>query len=270
MHKYSKIAIKIAMLVLTLFMLTGCVSADYRVRVDPSGSVLLTYKLLFQKTILQLSMLGAEGMDADTNPVDIYENSAQEQGYETTRIIEGDGTPENELEGFVATKRLKSIEDMEFLTFDTGGDICRMTHETYIVKKGLLRNHYSLKLDLERIPEAIEDEEYTGEDDGFTYAIQSGLDLKLTIDLPFKPVSSNSTVIENNGKRHIWIPEYYFTTAVELEGYVLNYPVVIPLAVVILAALLLLLMKILRIKKKKNEPGIKEDEESLQEDSPES
>ncbi len=240
--------IKLFLLItISLFLLTGCVSADYKIKLNSGGSIDMTYKLLFQKTVLQLSMLGAEGVDPDANPVDVFFNTARDLGYDTERIIENEGVAESEMEGFIATKHAGSIEDIEFLAFDTSGDICRATKEEYTYDRGFFRNHYSIRLSLDRMPEVKPDDDYAGEDDGFTYAIMSGLDLKLTIDLPFKPEHTNSTTVENNGKRHIWVPEYYMITAVELDGYVLNYAVIIPIALILLALLALILMRIFRL-----------------------
>ena len=210
--------IKLLMLILfVVSLLTGCANANYLVTINSDGSVDLRYALLFEKSLLQFSLIGSEDLDLNQNPVDRYEQYAKDKGYTTERITEG------ELEGFIATKKIKNLNKMELLNFESGSDVIRITEESYKYRKGLFRNHYSIKLKLDRTPEIPEGaEEYMWEPDTLTYAIMSSLDLKLTINLPSKPANSNAAIVENDGKTHIWVPEYYSVTDVQIDGYIIN------------------------------------------------
>ena len=182
--------VKLLGLLLISVLLSGCVKLNVNMSINSDKSMDLDMIMAYSKQIQQYV---GEG---DTSFSGIEESS--EYGFEV-KDYEDDS-----YFGKQVTKHFNNIDEISSESDVTANiSASKEMKNLFTVKKGFLKNVYSAKFkseDANDINEKSEDYKKMGDE---YKDMLNVLDLKYTINLPSKAISSNATSVENNGKRLI-------------------------------------------------------------------
>jgi len=216
--------IKILCIISVMLLLTGCVK--FNTTMDIKNDKSMDLSILYA---VDTSVLGEEELLKEE---DISEY--KKAGFEVTDYSEGN------YKGITLKKHVKNIDKISKTTgnvsFNIMGSSNNEDDSMFTVKKGFLRNVYTLKMESDSTNDmtngidvtdgrkALEGEDDTllddyptddtllddYSDDGYSFddadytQYLSQMDLSLTVNLPNKPISNNATSVSNNGKSLTW------------------------------------------------------------------
>jgi len=216
--------IKILCIISMMLLLTGCVKFNTTMDIKNDKSMDLSILYAIDTTVL--------GKEELLKEEDIAEY--KKAGFEVTDYTEGN------YKGITLKKHVKNIDKISKTTgnvsFNIMGSSNNEDDSMFTVKKGFLRNVYTLKMEndstndmtngidvtdgrkaLEGEDDTLLDDYPTDDtllddysDDGYSFddadytQYLSQMDLSLTVNLPNKPISNNATSVSNNGKSLTW------------------------------------------------------------------
>src|SRR5690554_2674608 len=101
----------LSVLLITVFLLSGCVEGKFHITLNNDGSADINYRLGFDNT-----MLGFMQTDQE-NPLEEMRREAEENGFKVRNY------KENNMLGIVATKHVDSLDELpNFVGLDAGTD----------------------------------------------------------------------------------------------------------------------------------------------------
>ena len=282
--------IKVLVILIMVFLLTGCIKYDVTMDIKMDKSMDFTMIFAADKTLLEkqkTSVLTVEQMK------ELEEQEFVIEEYE-----------KDNLQGYKITKTIKNIDKVsteEAGEYDLSGIAEEGSENNYIfqVKKGLIKNKYIAKFKFDKDNNALsgeddsdsewdwdnedfdwnveEDDNNTvtyretngeeltvvGEEDNdvqkkeaedeldYSSLLANSMDLKLNVNLPMSALSNNATTSENNNKKLSWNLATH-KEDVEFEFELYNLPVVIGIGVVALLVVFGIISTILQSTKKNN------------------
>lgn len=212
-------------------VLTGCVSAQYHVKVNRDGSVDLEYHMAMDPSLTALS--GGE------DPIQEAKSKAEKEGYAVTNYTEDD------MVGFKATKHLKNIKDFSLKSLIGDAGQAAIQKDALTVKKGLFMDIYKLNSNID-----LSSMKQTGEYAEMTNMMLAKVKLQFTLTLPVKPKTSNAGNITDNGKTLEWKLIAGQNNELNVEANVPNMVNII-IACIIIVGILAVIIIALMLKRKK-------------------
>ena len=198
--------IKYLFILLIPFLVTGCVKVNGSMKIKMDKS--MDYEVI---EAVDTSMMGEEDNSSSDNQ--LIDNEELEDAKRKGFTVE-DYTEDN-LKGFKISKHFKNI-DIISTEDDVKTDISMDGDNQYIfkVKKGFFKNTYTATLTSESSDQVNQyanenttstDSSIDLEDNQQMYeSLASQMDLKFTVELPFKAKSNNATTTSKGGKKLEW------------------------------------------------------------------
>ncbi len=198
-----------------VFLTTGCVREKIDLTIHKNKSMNFNMDIGISKTFLEsYNKENAEDLDFFSDE-EIEEMN--KEGINATKYDDGKYT------GVKASAYFRNIDTLS-TTKDITGDLASILSDSqlsddqevylFTVKKGLLKNTYTAKLDFSLADEAIkssdsllQDKDVTSKNKNttdYSSMIVSEMDLGFTVNLPYKAKKNNATTVENGGKKLSW------------------------------------------------------------------
>lgn len=241
---------------------TGCVK--YNAKMDIKKDKSINYEIIYA---IQASLSDSGQVMDEEGVKELKDNGYTVENYN-----------ENGYTGFKISKKIKNIDDVcdtNEVTFSLSDNVSKKDVKIFTVKKGLFKNTYKAKFsfDMDNSNLSIgnnedededninlsnnndeEDEDITSTDDNNMDMSQftSSMDLKYTVNLPYKAKSNNATTVNNGGKQLEWNLGTNNTIEYEFELYNLPFYIVLGVGIVIIIATIIIVIK----KKKGNNKAI--------------
>ena len=204
-----KRSFKVLCLMLIIFMTSGCMKLNVDMSINKDKSMNLSYVVAFANSLMNQS-----GTDTALDESDLKQ--AEESGFKVENYSDGSMTGYKFTKGF---SNIDNISDEKETIFDLEKLLDGEEAKVFTVKKGLFKNTYSVKMQNNTASE-MEDEMDLGSiygDSSSDYSsssnifgdtdlsmLTSSMDLTFTVNLPNKPINSNATTTENEGKKLEW------------------------------------------------------------------
>ena len=262
-----KKSFKVLCIMLFVFMMSGCVKLNVDMSIHKDKSMDITVIEAVSNALMQNSN---EKMFEESELKEI-----EDDGFTVENYSDGSMT------GYKFTKRISNIDDVSTDKSFTGNieNIVSgkdSSSDIFSVKKGFFKNTYTVKLkeDVkdsfnEGFEEGLtsDDDYYSDYDDNYTYddsyyddytsdnslasdtdyaSLMANMDLKFTINLPYKAISSNATSMNNDGKQLTWNLISFNEDNIEFEFELYNMKniyVTIGIAAIIIIIIIILIVK---------------------------
>lgn len=245
---------------LIIFMTSGCMKLNVDMSINKDKSMNLSYVVAFANSLMNQS-----GTDTALDESDLKQ--AEESGFKVENYSDGSMTGYKFTKGF---SNIDNISDEKETIFDLEKLLDGEEAKVFTVKKGLFKNTYSVKMQNNTATE-MEDEMDLGSiygDSSSDYSsssnifgdtdlsmLTSSMDLTFTVNLPNKPINSNATTTENEGKKLEWNLMDQNLQNIEFEFELYNMDNIY-LTVGIIGVLVIIIIVIIIMNKKK--PNSKE------------
>ena len=207
---------KVLCLMLVVFMLSGCMKMNMDMSIHKDKSMDLSVTVAVANSLLQQSSDSTIMSEEDIK-------EAEDQGFKVKEYSDGSMT------GYTLTKNYSNIDDVSTekeTNLNLEESMEGAQEDMFTVKKGLFKNKYTVKMKNDTADEVqnqtgldnsyIEDdtenyddsyiddntEDYSSDMD--LSMLMASMDLKYTVSLPYKVLSSNATTTENDGKKLTW------------------------------------------------------------------
>ena len=255
-----KRSFKVLCLMLIIFMTSGCMKLNVDMSINKDKSMNLSYVVAFANSLMNQS-----GTDTALDESDLKQ--AEESGFKVENYSDGSMTGYKFTKGF---SNIDNISDEKETIFDLEKLLDGEEAKVFTVKKGLFKNTYSVKMQNNTASE-MEDEMDLGSlygDSSSDYSsssnifgdtdlsmLTSSMDLTFTVNLPNKPINSNATTTENEGKKLEWNLMNQNLQNIEFEFELYNMDNIY-LTVGIIGVLVIIIIVIIIMNKKK--PNSKE------------
>lgn len=255
-----KRSFKVLCLMLIIFMTSGCMKLNVDMSINKDKSMNLSYVVAFENSLMNQS-----GTDTALDESDLKQ--AEESGFKVENYSDGSMTGYKFTKGF---SNIDNISDEKETIFDLEKLLDGEEAKVFTVKKGLFKNTYSVKMQNNTATE-MEDEMDLGSlygDSSSDYSsssnifgdtdlsmLTSSMDLTFTVNLPNKPINSNATTTENEGKKLEWNLMDQNLQNIEFEFELYNMDNIY-LTVGIIGVLVIIIIVIIIMNKKK--PNSKE------------
>ena len=255
-----KRSFKVLCLMLIIFMTSGCMKLNVDMSINKDKSMNLSYVVAFANSLMNQS-----GTDTALDESDLKQ--AEESGFKVENYSDGSMTGYKFTKGF---SNIDNISDEKETIFDLEKLLDGEEAKVFTVKKGLFKNTYSVKMQNNTATE-MEDEmdlgsiygdsssDYSSSSNIFgdtdLYMLTSSMDLTFTVNLPNKPINSNATTTENEGKKLEWNLMDQNLQNIEFEFELYNMDNIY-LTVGIIGVLVIIIIVIIIMNKKK--PNSKE------------
>ena len=255
-----KRSFKVLCLMLIIFMTSGCMKLNVDMSINKDKSMNLSYVVAFANSLMNQS-----GTDTALDESDLKQ--AEESGFKVENYSDGSMTGYKFTKGF---SNIDNISDEKETIFDLEKLLDGEEAKVFTVKKGLFKNTYSVKMQNNTATE-MEDEMDLGSiygDSSSDYGsssnifgdtdlsmLTSSMDLTFTVNLPNKPINSNATTTENEGKKLEWNLMDQNLQNIEFEFELYNMDNIY-LTVGIIGVLVIIIIVIIIMNKKK--PNSKE------------
>lgn len=255
-----KRSFKVLCLMLIIFMTSGCMKLNVDMSINKDKSMNLSYVVAFANSLMNQS-----GTDTALDESDLKQ--AEESGFKVENYSDGSMTGYKFTKGF---SNIDNISDEKETIFDLEKLLDGEEAKVFTVKKGLFKNTYSVKMQNNTASE-MEDEMDLGSlygdsssdyssssnifDDTDLSMLTSSMDLTFTVNLPNKPINSNATTTENEGKKLEWNLMDQNLQNIEFEFELYNMDNIY-LTVGIIGVLVIIIIVIIIMNKKK--PNSKE------------
>ena len=279
----KKIRMFIILCIITILS-TGCVK--YNVKMDIKKDKSLNYEILYA---MQSSLLEGKKVLEDD---DI--KKAEDDGY-TVKEYNQDG-----YKGFIISKKIKNIDnvsDTNEVNFDISDNALKKDAKIFTVKKGLFKNTYKAKIKF-NMDNSFNMDNYDDDDDDNTNddiddisfndnnnvevklldektnnttdnidmsQFTSSMDLKYTVNLPYKAKSNNATTVKNGGKQLEWNLTTAKSIEYEFELYNPIFYILIGIGAIIIICIIVIIIKRNKGNKKENNstPIINNNEQTI-------
>ena len=255
-----KRSFKVLCLMLIIFMTSGCMKLNVDMSINKDKSMNLSYVVAFANSLMNQS-----GTNTALDESDLKQ--AEESGFKVENYSDGSMTGYKFTKGF---SNIDNISDEKETIFDLEKLLDGEEAKVFTVKKGLFKNTYSVKMQNNTATE-MEDEMDLGSlygDSSSDYSsssnifgdtdlsmLTSSMDLTFTVNLPNKPINSNATTTENEGKKLEWNLMDQNLQNIEFEFELYNMDNIY-LTVGIIGVLVIIIIVIIIMNKKK--PNSKE------------
>lgn len=250
-----KRSFKVLCLMLIIFMTSGCMKLNVDMSINKDKSMNLSYVVAFANSLMNQS-----GTDTALDESDLKQ--AEESGFKVENYSDGSMTGYKFTKGF---SNIDNISDEKETIFDLEKLLDGEEAKVFTVKKGLFKNTYSVKMQNNTASE-MEDEMDLGSiygDSSSDYSsssnifgdtdlsmLTSSMDLTFTVNLPNKPINSNATTTENEGKKLEWNLMDQNLQNIEFEFELYNMDNIY-LTVGIIGVLVIIIIVIIIMNKKK-------------------
>lgn len=215
----------IVLCVLTLLS-TGCVK--YNAKMDIKRDKSVNYEIIYA---MQSSLSDGQKVMDDEELKDLKDNGFTVKDYNEDGYV-----------GFRISKNIKnidSISDTKEIDFSLSDDTSKKDTKMFTVKKGLFKNTYKAKFNFD-----MNDSSLSGDDSGMDMSsLMSSMDLKYTVNLPYKAKSNNATTVNNSGKQLVWDLTNAKSVEYEFELYNPIFYIIICIGIVLLIAIVIILIK---------------------------
>lgn len=240
--------LKIGVILVTIFMITGCVKMEVSMGINKDKSMDLEIIEAFDKSLME----GNES-DFDTSSF----KDAENQGFLVREYSDGD------MQGYTLTRKFENIDNLSTEENDYVSDFSLILEKSdvslFSIKKGFLKNTYTAKLKFSNSSMGNDfstDDAFTSEDDwsssdsdfssDMDYTqMMSNMDMNFVVKLPYKVVNSNATSIDNNGKQLTWnlMTHQAETIDFEFELYnMTNVYIVVGIALVVIVLVVVVIV----------------------------
>ncbi len=292
------------LLILMLFLTTGCVRENIDLTINKDKSMNLSMDMGLSKTFLEAYNQENGAADGALDLFDMDDKEIEEmkkKGVSVEKYDDGSYT------GIKAKLKIKNIDSIS-TTKEVDGDLESIvgfadiekeeteeqeTEETFLftVKKGFFKNEYRARLNSSMSDEIkdmtdtyVPDSDATinngttgnnsnnitsggntstGIMDDFDPSIlASGMDLRFTVNLPYKALSHNAPTVENDGKKLSW-NLMSADNAIEFSFELYNMKNIYLLGGGIVLIVLLLIVGIVLFTRKKGNKNLSEDKTSI-------
>lgn len=183
-HEVSKKWIVYVLLLISCFIVAGCVEGSVDITVHKDGSTDIVYDIAIPEKFLSLS-------DTELNPIEDIEKEAEAEGYTVEPYQE---------KGYVGISAKKHITDVqevfqeEFFT----QTLDESENTALTVDEGFFYDTYKINMDLD-FSEEVE------EVDWISTMFLSYIDFELKLSLPIKLTDHNASKVENESGYHTYI-----------------------------------------------------------------
>ncbi len=191
---------KLLFVFIIMFLLTGCMKANFNMTINKDKSMNLDIIYAFNDSLIE-----QDGSSVDFN--DESENF-KKAGFTVT------GYKKDGMTGIEAIKKFKNIDEISSnkdVIFDLNSiRDGNKVKEIFKVKKGIFKNHYyaTTKADTSAATKGNNQRQLREEDSNDLTAdyssMMSGMDLTFVVNVPYKAINNNATSVENDGKTLKW------------------------------------------------------------------
>lgn len=245
---------------------TGCMKMEVSMGIHKDKS--MDFSMIQAIDMEAMSQFGDAGA---TTTNEMTEEEIKEM--EETSGFKVEEYKEDSFEGYKMTKTFANIDKISNEE-EIETDLSALTsteedeQQFFQVKRGLFKNTYKAKLkssDSEDMQDQIGSSEDSSELQGFdTSSLTSQLDFNLSVNLPYKAISSNAMEVTNDGKTLVWNLLELKDEAVEFEFELYNTTVIyVTLGITIgfILVLIILVLITLRGNKKRRQKELSENVE---------
>ena len=218
------------LLLVMVAILSGCVTAQYHVKINRDGSLDLDYKMAIDKSTLALF--------GDQDPIKEAKSNAEKEGFDVYDYSEENMT------GFKAAKHIEKIENSSFEGLFAEMGATDDKKESLVVKKGLFTDNYKIDANID-----LSAMKATGENAEMTNAMISQIKLALLLTLPVKPKQHNAGNVTDDGKTMEWTLVPGDENLIQVEAVIPNILNISIASVAVLVILLLILSYVIRKKR---------------------
>ncbi len=221
---------------LTIFV-SGCVKYESTIDIKLNKSMIFSMSMAFDQSLISM-------MEKDPfENLDVSE--AEKNGFQISRFEE-----ENR-KGIKIKKKVKNIDQVSSVdekVFDLSNLANSEENFIFKIKKGLLKNIYTVKIKFEKngIMDEFSDTDIDIDNsflENLDYEnILSSMDLKFNVHLPFSAISHNATHALNHNKDLVWDLMKLNNESIDFEFSLYNW---VPLLVIIFGLLFLIVLIVL-------------------------
>ena len=247
---------KVLCLMLMVLMMSGCMKYNMDMSIHNDKSMDLKFTVA-----LANEMMSSAENSMDNNKI----QKLKDNGFEVEEYSNDTMT------GYTISTKINNIDDVSSekeTVFDPNTIIDKeKLSDVFTVKKGFLKNTYTLNISAEETDETSNDisSDYTttytndslleaGDQEDLLMMLSS-MDIKFTINLPSKAISSNASSTSNDGKTLIWNPVTNASTMEKLECSFELYnmtTIYLIVGLVILVIIIIIVFVVKNNKKQKN------------------
>lgn len=182
----------IAVLILSLVLLSGCVEVEYHLKINKDASADLQYKFGMNNGLLGL--VSSEG----ENPIEEMRHEAESQGYKVTNYSN------EQITGIIASKHFKTLKEVpgfEDLLRKSDSQANIKGETPLVIEKGFFKDRYHLDGHID-----LTDMKGNSEDDleGLGNAMLSQVKMRFILTLPYKPTNHNASLVRDDGRTLEW------------------------------------------------------------------
>lgn len=257
----KKKILSLSAIIMLLFTLTGCVKFNANMSINKDKSMKYSVIYAFDTTIFgEQSIISSED-----------KNELIKKGYTIEEYSEGN------MKGYTISKNFKNIDKVSStgeVLYDISGILDDDSdNDIFYVKKGFLKNRYkayfkfdSSESDLNDDANNITDDEDDSMDDDSTVSLEdelnidglnninTNMDLKFVVNLPYSAISNNATDVSNDKKTLTWNlmsdKEQFIEFEFELKNSISKY-IFIALGILLSAFILCVVINIINNRKRK-------------------
>lgn len=248
---------------LVVFMLSGCMKMNMDMSIHKDKSMDLSVTVAVANSLLQQSSDSTIMSEEDLK-------EAKDQGFKVKEYSDGSMT------GYTLTKNYSNIDDVSTekeTNLNLEESMEGTQEDMFTVKKGLFKNKYTVKMKNDTANEVQSqagldtdnvnlDTDYIGSNEDYSdngnnfgdmdlSMLMANMDLKYTVTLPYKALSSNATTTENDGKKLIWNLMDSSKENLEFEFELYNMTNVYIAAGIVLAIIIIVIILIIKKRKPK-------------------
>lgn len=239
-----KKSFKVLCTMLVVFMMTGCMKFNMNMTINKDKSMDLAFTVALANSMME----GTNGADSSQL------QKMKDNGYTVEEYSD------NSMSGYIISTKINNIDDVS-TEEDTMFDINKIfdgekPSDIFTVKKGFLKNTYTVKIGDETSDTSQDDNIMTYEsgmleNDEDMAALLNSMDINFTINLPNKAISSNATSTSNDGKTLIWKPAINATSSENIEFSFELYNMTNIYLIIGIVAIIIIIIIILIVKKRK-------------------
>ncbi len=221
----KKVLSLIAIMIVLVIGLTGCVNVNYEVTLNKDGTADIAYVYGIEKSALQQLGSTAEGLTEE------MKQNAEESEYEI------EAYSDDTMEGFRAKKHIENLSDISLAEAFGEEYVTDSEENQFKIDKEGLKTVYSQNANID----------LSSMDDNTSSMVK----MKYTVKLPTKVGDNNASEVSNDGKTLTWnleagkINEINFTAT--------SSSPVVTIAIIVIAALIIIVVAVVIIKKLKKD-----------------
>ena len=220
----------IILCILALFS-TGCVK--YNAKMDIKRDKSINYEIIYA---MQSSLTDGQQVMDEEGVKELKDNGFTVKEYNEDGYV-----------GFKISKKIKNIDnisDTNEVTYSLSDDTSKKDNKIFTVKKGLFKNTYKAKFSFDMNNSGLNSD--SDEDDESNVDMSqylSSMDLKYTVNLPYKAKSNNATTVNKGGKQLVWDLATANSIEYEFELYNPIFYIAIGVGIVIVIGIIIIVIK---------------------------